>query len=129
MPERETPTFSKVAEDLIGSLRRIPNDEPASMRRRPTVELSQLVGELRVKHSIGMESPEQVIRDHWAEIVGHANAAYSHASQIDPRGRLIVLAAHSIVRNELFLHRKIIVDKLHKLPGCNHIRELYLRAG
>jgi hypothetical protein len=129
MPEREIPTFSKLAEDLIGSLRRIPNEEPASMRRRPTQELSQLIGDLRVKHSIGMESPEQMIRDHWTEVVGHANASYSHASQIDPRGRLIVLAAHSIVRNELFLHRKAIVEKLQKLPGCAHVKELYLRAG
>lgn len=125
----ETPQFSKIAEDLIHSLRRLPQETPASMRKRPTKALSALVEELIVKHSIGMTSPEQVIRDNWSGIVGAANASYSHASQIDPKGRLIVLAAHSVVRNELFLHRTKIVEKLQKLPGCGHIREIHLRAG
>jgi hypothetical protein len=64
-----------------------------------------------------------------AAIVGSANAAYSHASQIDPKGRLIVSTSHAIIRNELFLHRKAIVAKLQKLPGCESIREIHLRAG
>ena len=91
--------------------------------------LFELMGDLRVKYGIGLETPEQVIREHWTSIVGPANAAYSHASQIDPRGRLIVSTSHAIIRNELFLHRKAIVEKLQKLPGCERIREIHLRAG
>jgi hypothetical protein len=86
MHDPDPPNFSKVAEDLIGALRRIPRENPGNQRRRPVREMAQLMGDLRVKYGIGLETPEQVIREHWTSIVGPANAAYSHASQIDPRG-------------------------------------------
>jgi len=37
--------------------------------------------------------------------------------------------SHAVVRNELFLHRLGILEKLKKLPGCAGIRGLTLRAG
>lgn len=121
--------FSYQAGKLIAALRRLPDDTPARMKKRPTKELGNLVEELMVKYQVGRASPEQMIRDHWAEVVGPANAHYSHAAQIDPRGRLAVLAGHAVVRNELFLHRKTIVERIRKLPGCAHVRELNVRAG
>jgi hypothetical protein len=33
------------------------------------------------------------------------------------------------VRNELFHHRKLIVEKIRRLPGCAHVREINVRAG
>jgi hypothetical protein len=33
------------------------------------------------------------------------------------------------VRNELFMHRAEIVERIQKLPGCAVIKELNLRAG
>lgn len=120
--------FSKIAEELIRSLRRIPSDGTGG-RLRETKSIATLMQDLLVKHSIGMASPEQTIRDHWQTLVGPANAHYSHVAQIDPKGRLIVLVPHAVVRNELFLHRTAIVQKLRKLPGCGHVRELHLRSG
>jgi hypothetical protein len=128
MPD-EPPHFSRQAEKLIADLRRIPDETPARMRKRPTRDAAGLVEELLIKHQIGRASPEQTIRDHWPNVVGPANAQYSHAAMIDPRGRLAVLASHAVVRNELFLHRKLIVGKIQKLPGCAHVRELNVRAG
>ncbi len=121
--------FSREAEKLIADLRRIPDETPDRMKKRPTKDLAGLVEDLLVKHQIGRESPEQTIRDHWPQIVGPANAQYSHAATIDPRGRLSVLASHAVVRNELFHHRKLISEKIRKLPGCNHVREINVRAG
>jgi hypothetical protein len=128
MPD-EPPKFSFQAEKLIASLRRIPDETSPRMKKRATKELASLVEDLLVKHQIGRESPEQTIRDHWPQIVGAANAQYSHAAQIDPRGRLGVLASHAVVRNELFHHRKLIVEKIRKLPGCTHVREINVRSG
>jgi hypothetical protein len=128
MPD-EPPKFSFQAEKLIAALRRIPDETSPRMKKRPTKELAGLVEDLLVKHQIGRESPEQTIRDHWPQIVGAANAQYSHAAQIDPRGRLAVLASHAVVRNELFHHRKLIVEKIRQLPGCGHVREINVRAG
>ena len=128
MPD-EPQKFSFQAEKLIASLRRIPDETPARMKKRPTKELASLVEDLLVKHQIGRESPEQTIRDHWVQIVGPANAQYSHAGQIDSRGRLAVLASHAVVRNELFHHRKLIVEKIRRLPGCAQVWEINVRAG
>jgi hypothetical protein len=120
--------FSKLAEELVGDLRGMASEEPRRAVKRPTKELATVVEELMVKHQIGRPSPEQAIRDRWAELVGPANASYSHAARIE-RGRLVVLAAHSVVRNEIFLHREEIVQRIRKLPGCEGVRSLNIRAG
>ncbi len=125
----DTPRFSRLAEDLVGSLRRIPSDDPKGARRRPSLKMEELVEALCSKHGIGRVTAEQSIRDHWPQIVGPANASYSHAVRIDERGRLVVHASHSVVRNELFMNRAEIVERIQKLPGCGSIRLLHLAQG
>lgn len=120
--------FSKIAEELVGDLRGIGSDEPRRSRKRPTKPLAELIEQLMQKHLIGRSAPEHTIRDHWREIVGPANASYSHAVAIE-RNRLLVLTSHAIVRNELFLHRDEIVARIQKLPGCADIKSLNLRSG
>jgi len=34
-----------------------------------------------------------------------------------------------VVRNEIFLHRAEIVDRIRKLPGCAGVKELWVKAG
>lgn len=127
MPDRPH-QFSKLAEELVGDLRGIPSDEPRRSRKRATQPIATVVEQLLVKHQIGRPSPEQAIRDRWADLVGSANAAYSHAARIE-RNRLVVFAAHSVVRNELFLHRDEIVARIRALPGCGAVKSLFLRSG
>jgi hypothetical protein len=122
------PPFSKVAEDLIASFRRIPGGEPPRQRKRPTQEAGAAIEELRAKYHLGRTSLEDTIREHWAEIVGPASAEYSHALRIDGK-RLAVQASHAVVRNELFLHRATIVERIQKLPGCAGVKEIWVRAG
>src|ERR1043165_8371925 len=100
----EPQKFSRQAEKLIADLRRIPDETPDRMKKRPTKELGSLVEDLLVKHQIGRESPEQTIRDNWPQIVGPANAQYSHAAQIDGRGRLAVLVSHAGARSRSEQH-------------------------
>jgi hypothetical protein len=121
--------FSRVAEDLIASLRKIPSEDPRGSRRRPSQELVELIDTLRAKHGIGIPTKEQTIRDKWPEIVGAATASYSHAVRIDERGRLEVHASHAVVRNELFMNRAEIVERLRQLPGCSAIKQIRLSQG
>jgi len=121
--------FSRVAEDLIASLRRIPSEDPRGIRRRPPQEFVELVDALRSKHGIGRPTAEQAIRDAWPDIVGPANASYSHAVRIDERGRLLVHASHAVVRNELFLNRGEILERVRRLPGCSSVARLQLAQG
>lgn len=128
MPAPEPHAFSKLAEQLIGDLRRSAPEDPARSRKRPTRPLTELIEELLQKNQIGRSSPEDLIRERWREIVGPSNAAHSHAARIE-RNRLIVLVPHSVVRNELFHHRDEIVSRIRKLPGCGDVKSLNLRAG
>ena len=124
----DEPVFSKNARELIGEFRGVPLDEPRSMRRRPTKAMAPLIEELLVKYQVGRHSCEQTIRDHWADMVGAANAAYSHPVRIERGRSLMVLVSHAVVRNELFLHRASILEKIQQLPGCAHVKEINLWA-
>lgn len=120
--------FSRIAEELVGDLRGVAYDEPTRAKRRATQNLAALIEDLLQKNQIGRSSPEQTIREQWVQIVGSAAASYSHPARIE-RNRLVVLAAHAVVRNELFHHRDAIVAKIRALPGCADVKSLNLRAG
>jgi len=42
---------------------------------------------------------------------------------------LLVHASHAVVRNELFLNRAEIVERVRRLPGCASIARLHLSQG
>jgi hypothetical protein len=129
MAEKKEPrAFSRIAEELVGDLRGVAFDEPARARKRPTLPLGELVERILQENRIGREAPEHTLRDRWVEIVGSANASYSHPARLE-RNILTVLAAHSVVRNELFHHRAEIVARIRRLPGCENVRAINLRAG
>jgi hypothetical protein len=96
-------------------------------RRRKTQDLGPLIDDLLVKYRISHDSLEHSIREKWPELVGVANATYSHPLVVE-RNQLVVLVSHAVVRNELFHHRAGILEKLKQLPGCAHIRSLALRS-
>lgn len=127
MPDHPT-KLSKLAEQLVGDLRRARPEDPTRSIVRPTQALNSVLEQLLTKYQIGRDSVEQRIRDQWSQIVGPANASYSHAVSIE-RNRLLVLTSHSVVRNELFHHRDEIVARLHQIPGGETIKSLNLRAG
>ena len=126
--DRDTHRFSHLARELISDFRKLPNEEPARMKKRPVKELGGLMADLRVKYRIGVDSPEYVIREHWPEITGPL-AQYSHATTINQQGLLTVLVSHGVAREELRSQQKQILAKIKKLPGCGHVRGINLRAG
>jgi hypothetical protein len=93
------------------------------------VEVRELIDSIRKKHGIGVPTAEQSARDAWPAIVGPANANYSHPVRVDERGRLVVQASHSVVRNELFMNKEEIMGRIRKLPGCASLKHLHLTQG
>ena len=126
MPHDEPKEFSREVENLIAGFRGLPEDEGRSKRRK-TQDLGPLIDELLVKYRISHDSLEHSIREKWPELVGVANATYSHPLVVE-RNLLVVLVSHAVVRNELFHHRSAILEKLRKLPGCDGIKGLALRS-
>jgi Dna[CI] antecedent, DciA len=123
----EPKEFSRAVENLIAGFRAVPEDKSRSKRRKPT-DLAALVDGLLVKYRISHDSLEHSIREKWPELVGVAHASYSHPVTVE-RGLLVVLVSHAVVRNELFLHRQAILEKLRQLPGCAEIKGIALRSG
>ncbi len=121
------PEFSRAIENLIANFRGLPEDETSS-KRRQTTDLSSIIDELLVKYRISHNLLEDTIREKWPELVGAANASYSHPLVVE-RQQLIVLVSHAVVRNELFHHQSAILEKVHKLPGCAKIKGVTLRIG
>ena len=127
MSKSEPREFSRAVENLIAGLREVPEDRSRSKKRK-AADLGALVDELLVKYRISHDSLEHSIREKWPELVGVANASYSHPVVVE-RNLLVVLVSHAVVRVELFQHRETIMEKLKKLPGCADIKGLALRAG
>jgi hypothetical protein len=123
----EPQEFSRAMENVIADFRGLPVNRSRSKKRKPT-ELASMIDELLVKYRISHDSVEHSIRDKWRELVGVANATYSHPLAVE-RGLLVVLVSHAVVRNELFMHRDSIIQKLRKLPGCAEIKGINLRSG
>jgi hypothetical protein len=119
--------FSRIAEELVGDLRRVAFDDPKRAKKRATQPLTNVIEQLLQAHQIGRESLEHTIRAQWPAIVGAANAAYTHPAMIE-RNRLVVLTRHAVVRNELFHHREEIVARIKKIPGCEHVKALNFRS-
>jgi len=126
-PDQSSHTFPRFAQNMIADFLQVPNDDSHS-RRRPTKDVNELLEQILNKYQIGRDAPEHTIRENWKAIAG-SNAHYSHPVSIDPRGKLLVLASHAIVRNELFMHRALIVEKIRKLPGCAAVKEILVKAG
>ena len=121
--------FNHAARELIAAFRGVPNDVPSRQYRRPTAALGPLIEELLIKHQIGRASPEDAIRENWPAVVGPAIAHYSHAGQIDPRGKLTILYNQPVAGNELRFHQIDILARIRALPGCALVKSLAIRSG
>lgn len=120
--------FPRKVENLIANFRGLPEDRGRSYDRGVR-EMAPLIDQLLSKFQIGRSSPEEKLREKWSEIVGAANAAYSHPLQIASGGKLHILASHGVVRSELQLHTDEILARAKALPGCEGITRLVIRQG
>ena len=118
--------FPRKVENMIASLRGLP-ENPSRARNREVRELGSVIDKVLAKYQIGRSSPEERLREKWTDIVGAANASYSHPLQIDARGKLHILASHAVVRSEIQLHTDAILERVRALPGCENVKRLAIR--
>jgi len=129
MPARGPDEFSRIAEELIGDLRGVPTVEPARQRKRPTKSASELIEALVNKYHLGEASPVQALRDRWPDLVTKPLAAYSHAVEINATGWLVVMVSNSVAKQELTNNRRLFLQRIKAVPGCENVKGLSLRAG
>jgi len=46
--------LSRLAEDLISSLRKIPSEDPKGIRRKPSMGVAEVIDALKAKYGIGV---------------------------------------------------------------------------
>jgi len=120
--------FSRQVENMIASLRGFPPDRSIS-KMRESKPVGDLITGVLEKYRVGMPSREDTIMQNWEKIVGPANVGYSHLLRIENERTVFVAVTNQIVRQEMYFHRKLILERIQALPGCKDIRVLMLRAG
>ena len=73
--------------------------------------------------------PEEAIIAQWPAIVGHKNAQFAHPHRLDRGYRLFVLISNPVIKQEMQFHKKLILNRLSRVPGCENVREIIFRAG
>ncbi len=121
--------LSRQAQALVAELRGEP-PPPYRGFANPTHDLAtvltKLVGQFRFQGS----GIEQRIAEHWAWVVGPTAAQRCKPEAITEAGTaLLILAASSLVAQELRFQRAAILRRLRDLSGCEGIQELRIRTG
>lgn len=120
--------FPRHVENLIAAMRGFPSNRSRSVLRE-TVPVENLLNGVLEQYRIGIPSREETIMQNWDKIVGPTNAGFVHLLKIENDRRALIAVTNPIVRQELFFHRKLILERIQALPGCQGIREIVLRAG
>lgn len=120
--------FNRNIQNLIANLRGLPEDRGRS-RIRDTRTIDELMQRLVQRHSIGIASPEDTIRDAWPSIVGASNDQFAQPSRIERERCLVIAVSDPVVRQELQFNKPLIIKRIRALAGCGKIREVVFRAG
>ncbi len=120
--------FPRHVENLIANFRGLPEDRSRS-RLNETTPFQDVIEKVIQKYRIGMASPEETLREHWAEIVGAANVQFCHPTRIERGKNLIITVSNPVVRQELFFNRKLLIKKIQEIPNCRDITLGNLRVG
>ena len=88
------------------------------MRRREPVRIGELMGDFfESTPTIARKIAEAKIPDVWPSIVGDIVASYTSKLEVKTGGRLFVYVTSSVVRNELFMRRTVLVEEINRAVG------------
>ncbi len=96
------------------------------MKRKEVQALSEILDEiLRENHlDIGLDAARA--RQAWKEVMGQAVDKCTLAVHYD-KGTLQIKLSSAVLRNELFMNRKQLIDRLNNHIGRAVIKNIYLR--
>ncbi len=124
----ESKKFKRSTENLIAAFRGLP-PKYSRARMRKESSLDSVMDGLVERFHINTRRPEEEIADRWVDVVGEYNSRHSHPVRLERGYRIFIHVTNPVVRQEMFFHRKMILERIKKLPACSMIRELVLRSG
>ena len=96
------------------------------MRRSKTISLAEALNDYIKEMNLGSKLSEVAVINSWEEIVGKAIS--SRTTKIFIKNSVLhVHLNSSVVRNELFMLREVIREKLNQKAGSEVIKDIVLR--
>jgi predicted nucleic acid-binding Zn ribbon protein len=96
------------------------------MRRSKTISLAEAIDDYIKEMNLGGKLSEVTLLNSWEEVVGKAISSRTSSIYIKD-GVLFVHLKSSVVRNELFMLREALREKLNSRAGREVIREIVFR--
>jgi len=96
------------------------------MRRSKTISLAEAVNDYIREMNLGGKLSEVGVINSWEEIVGKAISSRTKNIYIKDQ-ILYVHLSSSVVRNELFMLREALKEKLNEKAGREVVKEIVLR--
>jgi len=96
------------------------------MRRSKTISIAEAVDDYIKAMNIGEKLGEASIVNSWNEIVGKAISSRTTRLYIKDHVLYVHLSS-SVVRNELFMLRQALMEKINKKAGKEIVKEIVLR--
>ena len=121
--------FSRTAENLVAALRGLPENHSRAKIRKEQPIGSVLEG-LVERYKVNQPSIEEILMDNWKVIIGPHYAHRCAPQKILHNGATLVIAtANPTLRSELSMRKGEILKQIQSIPGCQSIRELFLKQG
>ena len=96
------------------------------MRRSKTITLAEALDDYIREMNLGDKLSETGLINSWEEVVGRAIGSRTKKIYIKDRVLYVHLSS-SVVRNELLMLRKELMEKLNQKAGKSVIRDIVLR--
>lgn len=119
--------FSRSVQKLVANFKGIPEstvDKPL----RPVGQIDNLIDDILDKYQINQPKVEESIMAHWRNIIGSEDASRCSPSKILNGKTLVIVSPNPIIRQHLQFERRAVIKRIQRLPGCQSIRELLIRA-
>ena len=120
--------FNRKTNNLIAAFRGIPPDVSRA-RLEAEKNMETVMDQVIREYQLNTTKPEEAILAEWQSLVGERNAGHTRPWKLDRANRLFVAVSNPVVKQELQFHRKLILERIRKLPGCSGVRQLIFRAG
>jgi predicted nucleic acid-binding Zn ribbon protein len=96
------------------------------MRRSKTITIAEAVTDYIKEMNLGEKLSEAGVINSWEETVGKAISSRTTKIYIKDHVLYVHLSS-SVVRNELFMLREVLREKLNQKAGTEAIKEIVLR--
>lgn len=96
------------------------------MKRREALPLNEILDEILRQNNLDIGLDAARARQAWKEAMGEAVDKCTTALNFD-KGVLYVRLSSSVLRNELFMNRRQIIERLNNHIGRNIIQNIHLK--